>query len=72
MGLSGPKTSIQSIHAAEGKVMLSILNPGGITFNVQFSADRSFWTTLAANQTGTTWTGPVPSRPQGFYRLTNP
>jgi hypothetical protein len=72
MGLSGSKTSIQSIYATEGKVILSILNPGGITFSVQFSADRSFWTTLAANQTGTTWTGPAPSTPQGFYRLTNP
>jgi hypothetical protein len=72
MGLSGSKTSIQSIHAVEGKVTLNILNPKGITFNVQFSADRSFWTTLATNQTGTTWTGPAPSTPQGFYRLTNP
>ena len=69
---STSKASIQSIHAGEGEVILSVLNPGATTYSVQFSADRSLWTTLAANQAGTTWTGPVPGGPQGFYRLTNP
>jgi hypothetical protein len=69
---SGPKASIQSIQNSGGKVILSILNPKGITYSVQFSADRSVWTTLAANQTGSSWSGPVPDGPQGYYRLTNP
>jgi hypothetical protein len=70
--LSGSKTSLRSIRAAGGKVILSILNPGGATYSVQFSADRSSWTTVAKNQTGTTWAGSVPGGPQGFYRLANP
>jgi hypothetical protein len=69
---SGLKASIQGIHAAGSKVILSILNPEGTPYTVQYSADRSLWTILAANLTGTTWTGPVPDGPQGFYRLTNP
>lgn len=69
---STSKASIQSVHAGGGKVILSILNSGEAAYGVQFSADSFLWTTLAANQTGTTWTGPVPGGPQGFYRLTNP
>ena len=69
---SVPKASIQSLKAAGGRVLLSIRNPGGTAYSVQYSADRSLWTTLAANQTGTSWTGLVPGGPQGFYRLANP
>jgi hypothetical protein len=72
MSQSGPKASIQGIRAAGGKVILGILNPAGATYSVQFSADRSVWTTLATKQTGTPWTGPVPDKPPGFYRLTSP
>jgi hypothetical protein len=72
MSQFGLQAGIRSIHAAAGMVVLSILNPGGTTYSIQFSADRSSWTTLAANQTGATWTGPIPSKPQGFYRVTNP
>jgi len=69
---SSPQASIQSIHATGGKVSLNILNPQGTTYGVQYSADGSLWTTVAAKQTGTTWTGPAPEGPRGFYRLTNP
>lgn len=70
--LSGPEPRIQSAHASGGKIVLSIVNPRLTAHKVQFSADRSSWSTLAANQTGTNWTGPLPKGPQGFYRLTNP
>jgi hypothetical protein len=66
------KVRIQSIHADAGQVTLSILNPGGTTYSLQFSPDQCVWHTLASNQTGTTWTGPVPDGPQGFYRLATP
>jgi hypothetical protein len=69
---SGLKAIIKSLRAEGGKVTLSILNPEGASYNIQFSTDRSAWTILAANQTGTTWAGPVPGGPQGFYRLTIP
>ncbi len=72
VGQSSSQARLQSARVSGGKVTLSILNPGGSAYHVEFSADGSLWTTLATNQTGTSWTGPVPEHPPGFYRLTKP
>jgi hypothetical protein len=72
MSVAGAGATVQSIRVAGGTVTLGILNPAGTVFSVQFSVDGNSWTTLAANQTGTTWRGPLPAGPRGYFRLANP
>jgi len=63
---------ISRITVAAGKVTLAILNPGGGPYDVQFSTDRLSWTTVAASQTGATWTGPAPAGVIGYYQVVQP
>ena len=72
MGLAAPSAGIQNIRVVAGTVTLNIRNPGGTSYNVQFSPDGSSWSTVAANRTGTTWKGSLPASPQGCFRLANP
>ncbi len=64
--------SIRRISVRAGKTALDILNPGGGLYNVQFSYDGSSWSTAAANQTSTIWTGPYPEGRRGFYQMVRP
>jgi hypothetical protein len=58
--------------ATDGKdITLQILNPSGAPYDVQFSADGFSWKTVAAKQTGASWTGPCPGGPQGYYQVTS-
>jgi hypothetical protein len=63
---------IRQMSLNSGKVTLQITNPGGTAFSVQFSPDGSAWTTLAASQTGSAWSGPLPGSQRGYFRLTSP
>jgi hypothetical protein len=71
-GKDGAPVEIRSLSLSAGTVTLSILNPSGAKYNVQFSSDRVIWKTLATNQGGTVWTGPVPGGVQGYFQLVNP
>jgi hypothetical protein len=68
--IASPDISHTSVNS--GQVTLQITNPGGTTFSVQFSPDGSGWATLAVSQTGTAWSGPLPSSKRGYFRLTTP
>jgi hypothetical protein len=71
-GAAGPTPEISSLTIRAGTVTLKILNPADARYNVQFSTDRRNWSTVATNQCGTLWTGPVPGSPQGYFQLVNP
>jgi hypothetical protein len=71
-GAAGPAPEISSLTIRAGTVTLKILNPADARYNVQFSTDRWNWSTVATNQCGTLWTGPVPGSPQGYFQLVNP
>ncbi len=70
-GKRGLAPDISSLGIRDGTVTLNILNPTGAKYDVQFSADRLSWTTVATGQSGTVWKGPAPTCPQGFFQLTN-
>jgi hypothetical protein len=69
---AGASPEIGSLVIRDGAVTLKVLNPLGTQYNVQFSQDRMNWTTLATNQSGKVWTGPVPDGPQGYFQLVDP
>jgi hypothetical protein len=64
--------SIRRISVRAGKTTLDIANPGGGSYNVQFSSDGSSWSTVAANQTSTVWTGAYPGGRRGYYHVVRP
>jgi hypothetical protein len=66
-----PVSQIENFTLRDGLVTLKI-NKITKRYNVQFSTDRVNWTTIAANQTATTWRGPVPAEPAGFFQIVNP
>jgi hypothetical protein len=67
---AGP--DIHSLAINRDTVTLSIVNPDGWPYDVQFSTDGSSWKTLARDQTGTTWAGPCPGGAQGYYQVVKP
>ena len=68
-GVTVPR--ILGLALRAGAVTLE-LSKTGTPYDVQWSGDGVAWTTLAVNQTGTTWTGRYPGGAQGYYRATNP
>src|SRR6266568_4135104 len=64
--------TIRRISVRAAKTALDILNPGGEAYNVQFSSDGLSWSTVAANQTGTIWTGAYPGGKRGYYQVVRP
>jgi hypothetical protein len=60
---------VQQLFVQGGSVTLKISNPGGAAYEVQFSTDGAAWTTVAANQSGTTWTGPLPDPVRGCFQV---
>jgi hypothetical protein len=62
---------IGRIGLRTGIANLGVNEPEG-AYNVEWSSDGSTWKILAAGQTGSTWTGPVPPGPRGYFRLTQP
>jgi hypothetical protein len=63
---------IRGITTCSGNVSLQILNPGGGSYNILYSADRVSWNPVALNQTGSAWTGKQPGAGRGLYRLVKP
>jgi len=63
---------IQSLSLSAGLATLHVLNPSGSSYNVEFSTDGVAWTTVATNQTATTWSAPCPGGGRGYYRLSTP
>jgi len=61
--------AIRGIIVKGGAVNLNILNPGGGSYNVQFSTDGIAWGTVATGQTGTSWSGAFPGGARGYYQL---
>ena len=67
---NGP--DIRNLTITQDTVTLSIVNPEGQPYDVQFSTDGSSWKTLARNQTGTSWAGPCPGGTQGCFQVVRP
>jgi hypothetical protein len=59
------------IHLARQSrsISVQVSNPLGDTYAVQFSTDRAVWRTIAAGQSGGTWSEPMRGGVQGFYRV---
>jgi hypothetical protein len=62
---------ILHLTLCEGMATLE-LSQTGTPYNVQWSSEGCTWTTLAASQTGATWTGPCPPGARGYFQLTQP
>jgi hypothetical protein len=60
---------IRRFNFQDASVVLEIVNPGGVAYDVQFSRDRSSWSTISARRTGIEWKGPAPGGTYGFYRV---
>lgn len=58
---------IKRISIQGGTVTLNISSP--VAYDVQFSLDGGAWTTIAANQSGRSWTGPLPDPLQAQFRV---
>jgi len=69
---SATSPKIRRLSASSKKITLDVSNTHAGSYNVQFSADRLAWTTVATNQTSSTWTGPLLVGTHGYYRLTSP
>jgi hypothetical protein len=67
---SGP--SIQHLAIGSLKVTLQISNPGGTSYNIQFSPDGATWQTVARNLTSGQWTEPYRAGRQGYYQVVKP
>jgi hypothetical protein len=63
---------IQSLRRTGGMANLQILNPGQVSYSVQFSPDGVNWNTVATNQTANAWKARWPGGTQGYYRLLSP
>lgn len=81
LNLSPPSRSKTTVGASVPRIVGLTVRSGQATltlsqstapYNVQWSGDGLAWTTLAANQTGATWTGPCPPGAQGYFQLTQP
>jgi hypothetical protein len=57
------------ISVQGGAVTLTVSNPSTTGYDVQFSADGEHWLTIAANQSGRRWIGPLPDTLQGQFRV---
>jgi len=68
---SSPPPDIVGFTIQNNQATLRISDPNR-SFNVQFSTDRVFWTTIATNQIGGSWTGPCPAPTVGFFQLVSP
>jgi hypothetical protein len=66
------RPALRRISVSNTAITLSVSNPDGATYLVQFSTDRNTWQTIATAQTGTTWTGSRPSGAVGFFQLAMP
>jgi hypothetical protein len=71
-GVRVAPSKISQIRLADKVVRLNVSKPKGTAYTVQFSSDRKNWTTVAANQTDTSWNEPRRAGARGFYRLVNP
>lgn len=60
---------VQRMSVAGGNVTLTISNPANTTYDVQFSTDGALWRTIAANQSGKKWTGPLPDPLRGQFQV---
>ena len=65
---AAPPARISSISIKNNKVILQVTEIGS-RYNVQFSPDRTNWTTIASNRAGPIWIGSRPSNPQGYFRV---
>jgi hypothetical protein len=74
MAAAGPSSgpSIQHLAINSQKVTLQISNPGGSSYNIQFSSDGTTWQTVARNQTSGQWTEPYRAGRQGYYQVVKP
>jgi hypothetical protein len=52
-----------------GMATLEWADPGGGLCDVQFSTDGRLWTTIAARQSGNTWTGSLPALDYGRFQV---
>jgi hypothetical protein len=68
---SEPAPGIVNFAIRDGSITLKV-DKVTKRYNVQYSTDREHWTTVAANQTATTWRGDVPSGPRGFWQVVKP
>jgi hypothetical protein len=64
--------SVASIAAGPSGVSLNVVNPGGRSYDVQFSKDGITWSTVATAQTGPVWKGPWLGGVQGYYQVIQP
>lgn len=70
-GSGPPPPDIVGLTIQNGQATLRV-SATNQPFNVQFSPDRVFWTTIATNQIGGTWTGPCPAAGAGYFQLVSP
>jgi autotransporter-associated beta strand protein len=67
IGWSPPILTGLSIR--NGQCVLGISVMPGTSYEVQFSPDGHNWSTVAANRSGSVWTGSWPGGTRGFYRV---
>lgn len=64
-----PSVEILRVSVQEGIATLGISNRRNVLFDVQFSTNGENWRTVAANQSGDKWTGPLPDPVQGQFQV---
>jgi len=67
LGTSPPAILQLAVHG--GNVTLAVSSSKGQAYDVQFSTDGANWTTIATNQSGNQWTGPLPDPLQGQFQV---
>jgi hypothetical protein len=62
--------SITSVALAGNDLVIQIANPGNVNFDVEATTtlQAGSWTTVASNQSGTTWSTPITGG-EMFFRL---
>jgi hypothetical protein len=61
--------TIRRLTFPPGQVALQVRNFSGQPYDVQWSSDGEVWRTLAARQTGASWSGPFTPGARGYFRL---
>ena len=69
VGSGGAPLPVQSLSIQGGSATLEIWNPDNVSFDVRFSIDGATWTTVAANESGKRWSGPLPDPGRGRFQV---